>query len=75
MANDKQAQRLKRLREIAGLTQFDVAAFLDRDRSLVSMVENGYHKLNPEDEQRLCEYLEKQARDSYSAVFPVLATA
>lgn len=74
MARDT-AKRLKQLREIAGLNQFDVADFLDCDRSLVSMIENGYHKLSAEDEKRLTEYLEEGARKRYRAVFADSAVA
>jgi transcriptional regulator with XRE-family HTH domain len=75
------AKRLKQLREMAGLTQFDVASFLDCDRSLVSMIENGYHTLSQQDTEKLLTHLEQKARRRFDSVFaadgavPVMATA
>ena len=64
-------KRLKVLREISGLNQSDVAAFLKRDRSMISMVESGYARLPEKDEQRLAEYLEEKARARVADLFPM----
>jgi DNA-binding XRE family transcriptional regulator len=61
-------KRLKALREMAGLSQWDVAKFLDRDRGSVSHIENGHLVLKPQEETKLIEYLEEKARARYADV-------
>ena len=51
---DKRAERIRELRTLAGLTQFDVAKKARIERSRLSLVENGHVRLT-EDEYAAIE--------------------
>lgn len=68
-------KRLKALRELSGLSQWDIAKFLERDRSAVSNIENGHLILNPEEEKKLIEFLQQTARKRYADLAPLLESA
>jgi len=51
---DKKAERIRELRTLAGLTQFDVAKKARIERSRVSLIENGHVRLT-EDEYAAIE--------------------
>lgn len=57
------AHRLRKLRELAGLSQFDIARFLDCDRSTVSLIENGHYALDARQTNKLIAHLDTLARN------------
>jgi transcriptional regulator with XRE-family HTH domain len=66
MANEKYGKRLKRLRQLAGISQAAVAHHLGFDRCYISLIEAGHRTISQEDmakaEVFLQEEQDKQAR-------------
>lgn len=56
---------LRGKRAALGLSQDDVAAHLECDRSLVSLIENGRHEPTPEDKAKLAELLKCRVSDIF----------
>lgn len=65
MAPISTGERLKKLRELAGLPQAAVAAHMGFDRAFLSMVESGYKNINDKDAKKIEEFLMEPAQKAY----------
>lgn len=65
MNTKRQPSALRGRRAALGLSQEDVAAHLDCDRSLVSLIENGRHDVSPEDKAKLAALLQCRVSDIF----------
>jgi len=80
--HDDYGKKLRRLRELAGMSQARLAQGINKDQSFISMVEAGYKRLTPEDMERAESFIrEEMAADveritrTLSDFAPMLATA
>jgi len=55
---DAVGNRLKRLRDLAGVPQAAVAAYMGFDRAFLSMVESGYRSVSPQDADKIERFLQ-----------------
>lgn len=53
-------KRLKKLRELAGVSQAAVAAHVGFDRAFLSMIEAGHRNVSPADAEKIEAYLQRE---------------
>ena len=74
MVQDKVGRRLKRLRELAGVSQAAVAHLMEWDRAYISMIESGYRNISQDDTTKIENFLQQEQKRNAREFASFLAT-
>lgn len=74
-AKNPNGQRLKVLRESAGLTQSELGMRFGIDRSVLSLIESGYRDMSESQREKIEKYLTQLAHKRLGECSVTLATA